>query len=70
MRLHYPLDDVIRNKGKLTLLQLEYCDLFSYLLKLILTKVNKPWDKDEKCIPDKAELLQDMKTILTGKIFV
>ena len=54
LRLYYPLDDATRNKGKLTLLHPEYCDIFSCLLKLILKRINKTWDTDEKIIPDKG----------------
>ena len=61
IRLYYPLDDAIRNRGQLTLLRPEYCDNFSFILKLIFKRIKKCWEKDETIIPDKSTIIRDMK---------
>ena len=45
---------------KLTLLSPDYCDLLSYILKLLFKRVTKRWVNDEDIIPKKGEVLKDM----------
>ena len=59
IRLYYPLDDAIRNRGQLTLLRPEYCDNFSFLLKLIFKRIKNCGDKDETIIPDKLKIIME-----------
>jgi len=61
IQLYYPVDDAIRNRGKLTLLSPAYCDIFSRLLKSIFKRVNKRWTNDEDIIPKKGVIIKDMK---------
>ena len=38
----------------------DYCDLLSYILKLLFKRVTKRWVNDEDIIPKKGEVLKDM----------
>lgn len=51
IQLYYPVDDVIRNKGKLTLLSTDYCDILSLILKCIFKIINKKGGAKKKKIP-------------------
>ena len=64
IRLYYPTDDTIRNKGNLTLLCTEHCDILSDILQLIFKRITKEWNVDEDIIPDEGVILKEMK----GKI--
>ena len=59
LRFYYLVDDVVRNKGCITLLRPEYCNSFAALLKLILKRVNKRWGKNKEIIEMKMNLLSE-----------
>ena len=50
MRLYYPLDEDLRNKGKLTLIHPSYCHFFSRILKTIKNIVKYMVDADVNII--------------------
>ena len=61
MRLYYPLDDAIRNKGKLTLICPLYVKHFSQLLKIARKKVLLLNMSDDIIVPLDADVMNAMK---------
>ena len=61
MHLYYPLDEEIRNKGKLTLIHTIYCGLFSSILSNIKEIVKYMIETSGDVIPDKESIKQRMK---------
>ena len=60
MRLYYPLDEEIRNRGKLTLIHPLYCDLFSSILCNIKEVIKCMVETSNDVIPDKDLIKQRM----------
>ena len=53
MRLYYPLDESIRNRGNLTLIHPSYCHTFSSVLENIKRIVKYMMEENNNVIPDK-----------------
>ena len=62
VRIYYPGDDDIRNKGKLTLINLLYCHYFSRILNMIKQIIKYMVDNNCDVIPDKENVKQQMRS--------
>ena len=62
VRLYYPIDDDIRNKGKLTLIHPLYCTFFSGILRNIKKVIKYMVDTIGDVIPDKEIVKKRMKS--------
>ena len=61
VRLYYPLDENIQNKGNLTLIHLVYCNQFSSILSHIKRIVNYMTEVNDNKIPDKDTIRARLK---------
>ena len=61
VRLYYPLDESIRNKGNLTLIRPNYCNQFSSILSHIKRIVKYMTEVNDNKIPDKDTIRARLK---------
>ena len=66
VRMFYPLDDQMRNNGKLTLIHPSYCKLYSILLKDITSILSNRREFLGEVIPNKDDIVVQIKTKMTS----
>ena len=64
VRMFYPTDDELRNRGNLTLIAPQYVMQFSGLLKLSQRVIHNCLENDEVVIPGKQLVIQQMKDVM------
>ena len=64
IRMYYPVDDALRNRGNLTLVSPIFVKYFSLLLSLIHKTLADNMDENNDSIPTKKEIVKTMKEVL------
>ena len=61
VRMYYPLDDRLRNEGRLTLIHPNYCKQMSELLKNITRVISNRFEVLDEVIPNKDDIITQLE---------
>ena len=67
IRMYYPVDDAMRNRGNLTLISPIFVKWLSLLLSLIHKTLEDYVDENNDLIPSKKDIIKTMKEVLDSQ---